>query len=347
MTPAVVNKSAGFSRFSAEPTRTTAHQKARRMDNPPENLSELETNRSLANEEATSVQDADDFAERLKAFQAETRRRREYGSSLRGYISVIIALAIARLYFGFMFGYTSVTTFVCFIIGAVILFTYVARYRTLVSGPNAVTIRLTENCGPQAISALLTRLHARPSRKEKQLIWQTITSVMQRISSDEAEALPRDIRDRFNRRLHQIAQSNRNTPEQVEFCIAWLKVLQEIGTSRDYRLIKYLSVVWMGSTILYPVREAAQECLLHIEARTAAEQPGKTLLRASASPPAASETLLRPRRADERDRAQRTPAPGGKGERCGGGGRMNSLPQRHKVRLRGLNAIYFLQTNLP
>ena len=241
-----------------------------------------------------SEPDTDDFAKRLEQFEAETRCRRTYSKiGLLAICSGLPFTAMLLIVFvsNFPLAIAMLTLCASLAGGAALL---VLCFRAATGAPSDETLRFVAQRNPQAIGSLLMRLSIFPYHKEVELIEQAIIDNLNHISPDEANSLPRDVRERLNRRLINATQVGGCTVADAEFCLAWMRVLAEIGGERDLRGIRFLTETPAHSPLHAAMRKAAFDCLPHIMARIAAQEPGKTLLRASDSPPTAPETLLRP-----------------------------------------------------
>ena len=294
MTPVVPYFNTGITLFHAEPKRSAAIQKARPMPDPPENLSRPETNLTPADAEPAGAAIPADFAKRLERFEAETRRREK--SFLKRRFVFGLSVLIGLCYLPLLITYTP-------LIGPkLLLFIFALCFTGLISvvlfrryaRPSTATIHLIQESDTPTIALLLKRLDIFPSAQEERLIRQAIREQLKHISPDEANALPPYIRDRLNWRLASAIHAEGYTAENVEFCLVWLKVLEQIGSASDLRSVESLAETRAKSPLHKAVRDAARECLPHVEARIQAQNTSKTLLRASTSPPIAPETLLRP-----------------------------------------------------
>ena len=263
------------------------------MDNPPEKSFLPTTTPAPADDEPAGASDAADFKRRLEQFEAETRRRRKYGRRRREAASAGLTLVILCFAIGAAPSYGAAAGAGFLLLGLATVRVLAWAYHDPMSRPSADTMALTKNCNAQAVGPLLSRLRAAPTHKEVQLIWQTIADLLDGMLPDEADALPSAIRVRFNDHLAQAIRATGCTATDVKFCLAWLKVLERIGDSRELRLVKSLSDMGRYSSFYLSVEDAARDCLPHIAARIAAREPGKTLLRASESDGAKPEFLLR------------------------------------------------------
>ena len=160
--------------------------------------------------------------------------------------------------------------------------------------PSEETLALTNQCGGQAIGPLVDRIVFGAAHQECELIWQAILEQLKRTSLEEAEALTPVVRAALNQRLSDLQYAGKYTLEQIEFCLIWIRFLKDIGDKRDFLKINLVAQSDAPTQFQKTIRVAARQCLSHIKANIKAQEPGKTLLRASTSPPVAPETLLRP-----------------------------------------------------
>ena len=262
------------------------------MEKPPENPA-CRAARPVSRVGAAGPRKPDDFDERRKQYDLETRRRR---ARLRGGGFVLGAALAGGISFGACVVAADYT-----LVGILALVTVFIAARFLLDPlsdclpgrPAASTLLLVSESGPQTLGLLLGRLDAQPPRQEKELLWRTITDALQGISPEEADALPQEIRDRLNRRLAGIARSACYWQSDVAFAVAWLGVLEKIGDSREVGPVEALAFAETHHTAYRAIIDAAQRSLPVMKARSAARRPGRTLLRASGRPADAPETLLR------------------------------------------------------
>lgn len=264
------------------------------MDNPPENLPRPETSPSLANKEPASVPDTDDFAKRSRLFEAETRRRKKFilwprVSLLSGVGIIALAFCFIGSYFGSNIAVTGLFVTVL-ALGAV----FGVRFISSLLPPTSTTALLVRECNADSIGLLLARLDVHPSQKECELIWQTVIRLLNQITVDELDTLPRDVRARLDRHIITTSEFRSYTTEQFEFSLIWLENLKQIGDVREFYIVKSLMDIDEDGAAYLAIRGAARECLPHIYARIKAQETGKTLLRASSRPPDSGATLLRP-----------------------------------------------------
>ena len=264
------------------------------MDNSPENVSRPGPDQPLTDMRAADAPAAADFPELLKRFEAQTEYRNK---AVFSFIVVIFALLWLAGQFekthrptpNFSYSIPGVVlSSVVLLTGIVCWFSY-SRSR-----PTNEVLRLIEQNDIKALGPLIARSGLINPRNENILVKQAIAGLLLRLSPDEAEALSSVSRATLNERLTTLKTGLNITAENADLGVAWLKVLEQIGGGPELVTVKSLSRTRSNNTAKRRVVQAAQECLPFIEARAAAESPGKTLLRASAPEGAAPETLLRP-----------------------------------------------------
>ena len=263
------------------------------MNNLTSNLIAPETKLPLKEEPAKICETAT-FAQSMQRFSEETRRLHIQtgalgvaalcGTPLGWLLSAFLPVSLhgAAVGFGYLvcgagFGGFLLTGF------------YRENY-----GPSPEFAHLLDECGPPELALLLARLSLRASGAESEMLWRAVIRIVKGLSPDEAARLPADVRGSLNEYLVKVKNEEDIASGHAKFCGAWLEILREIGDARDVAAIKPLTKMSLSDYPHGGIRTAAEQCLPHIEARIAAQEPGRTLLRAATSPQVAPETLLRP-----------------------------------------------------
>lgn len=125
----------------------------------------------------------------------------------------------------------------------------------------------------------------------------TLKSLLPRFQSSDAHLLNKRARNRLLGYLKRFQSPLQAAFSDEEYAIAILKCLEQTGGEESLLCVRALASHCRNRR----VREAAQDCLLFLEARF--QQNGETLLRSSSSEYIGTESLLHPAR-EQRDNAQ-------------------------------------------
>lgn len=178
------------------------------------------------------------------------------------------------------------------------------------SASSSILTLLTETQDPRAVGLLLTFTPVVVGRSRvrevRQALHETVMRLLPQVSEDDAMAWAREQRQALTRclRMSVFAESDpgimdylliRSPAARFEMQLAVLRALQQFGDQRELDLVRRIAEMDARTPRQIELKQAALECLPHIERRAQEVQHTQTLLRPSdASAPILSETLLRP-----------------------------------------------------
>ncbi len=159
--------------------------------------------------------------------------------------------------------------------------------------PLLTTDRLKEIESAEAVGSLLDMLRSVEMKQDREEIYTALAQCLRHIQSDVSVSLTPRQHGTLRNRLLSSTDLPASDPVRLDFCIATLKALEQIGDKADVPVVEKIAAMDARNPDSQRIKEAANECLPLLKIRAGLVAESKTLLRASAPENDGGGTLLR------------------------------------------------------
>ncbi len=156
------------------------------------------------------------------------------------------------------------------------------------------TEELTRIGGIKAIGTLMEACEMNICSAQKRALYSALIPLLLELKASDDHILSPEHHQQIRYRLTPEPQGVRVTAERLKLKLAHLKALEQVGDKESIPTVQLLANMKARTERQRQIKEAAQDCLLHLEARLGIDSAKTTLLRGSSSEPTPSNTLLRP-----------------------------------------------------
>ena len=166
-------------------------------------------------------------------------------------------------------------------------------FRFLWKQPSWNAEEMTRVGGVHAVGGLIDLLSVPKLRNNRTSVYAALTKLLPQMKASDAALLNGSQRGGLHRLLRYGAVTSKDPLPDLEFRLAILKALEQIGDAAAIPAVEHLANGYAYSANQKALKAAAQECLPLLRANFGSVEANKTLLRASSAENAAPETLLR------------------------------------------------------